>query len=52
MPLNIFTDKAFEGLAQGKEQIIVGSLGPDFDEMISKRNAAFATLSQALKNRG
>ncbi len=39
MPIDKFTDAAYRGLASGRDQIIIGSIGPEetFHEIIDKR---------------
>jgi hypothetical protein len=55
MSLDAFTDQAYEGLAAGKEQVVIGRVGPPipsnpitlekFNEIIDKRKFAFDSLS-------
>lgn len=51
MPLDDFTDAAYKGLASGRDQIIVGSIGsPDtFHEIVDKRRAAFQSLALMMR---
>lgn len=49
MPLDAFTEEAYQGLAAGNEDVYVGSVGPAeaFHEVVTKRRAvvqAFAKL--------
>lgn len=48
MPLNEFIDQAYGGLAEGKDQVIVGGIGPDFNEIVDKRRAAFESLTKMM----
>jgi hypothetical protein len=51
MPLDKFTNEAFAGLVSGKDQIIIGSIGPAdvFNEIVDKRRTAFENLSKMMK---
>jgi len=52
MPLDAFTEEAYKGLTEGKDQIIIGALGPvgpALLEIINKRRTAFETRSGALR---
>jgi hypothetical protein len=51
MPLNAFTDEAYRGLVEGKDQIIVGSIGPAeaFHGIVDKRRQAFSNLASAMR---
>ncbi|KAL8730551.1 MAG: hypothetical protein Q9166_004005 [cf. Caloplaca sp. 2 TL-2023] len=42
MPLDAFTEQAYRALAAGKDQIIIGAIGPEaeFNEMVDKHRAA------------
>jgi len=61
MPLDVFTDQAYEGLAAGKEHVVIGRVGPPipsnpitvekFNEIIDKRKFAFDTLSNYILGR-
>jgi hypothetical protein len=48
MPLGVFTDEAYKGLASGSDQIIIGSVGPadTFNEIVDKRRIAFQNLAK------
>ena len=48
MPLDQFTDQAFTGLFSGKDQIIIGGIGPNFTEIVDKRRRAFDFLTQMM----
>ena len=50
MPVKDFTDQAYEGLVSGKDQILVGSIGPadTFNDIVDKRRNAFEDLSKLL----
>ncbi|KAH8821400.1 oxidoreductase [Xylogone sp. PMI_703] len=51
MPLDAFTEEAYSGLISGKDQIIIGSVGPAdrFNEIVDKRRAAFEDLAQLMR---
>jgi len=51
MPLAAFTEKAYQGLVEGKDQIIIGSIGPadTFNEIVDKRRAAFENLAKMMR---
>ena len=51
MPIDQFTDAAYEGLAAGSDQIIIGSIGPAdmFNEIIDRRRTAFENLAQMMR---
>ncbi|OJZ90888.1 hypothetical protein ASPFODRAFT_125731 [Aspergillus luchuensis CBS 106.47] len=50
MPLEKFTDEAFQGLVEGKDEIIVGGIGPKdvFLDIVDKRRAAATQLARML----
>lgn len=52
MPVDEFTEKAYAGLASGKEEVIIGHLhgisAEATQELLEKRNELFNTLSSAL----
>ena len=50
MPLATFTDEAYKALASGKDQIVIGSIGPadTFNEIVDKRRLAFENLSKMM----
>lgn len=50
MPLERFTDEAFQGLVEGKDEIIVGGIGPRdvFLDIVDKRRAAATQLAKML----
>lgn len=51
MPIKAFTDQAYEGLASGKDQVIIGAIGPadTFHEIVDKRRNAFENLSKMMR---
>lgn len=51
MPLERFTDEAYQGLASGKDEIFVGGIGPGstFSEAVEKRNEVFMWLSKMMR---
>ncbi|KAL8658144.1 MAG: hypothetical protein Q9226_001227 [Calogaya cf. arnoldii] len=52
MPLDQFCDQAYDGLAKGQDQVIVGSIGPKeaFMDIVNKRRAAFESLAKMLRS--
>lgn len=51
MPLDAFTDEAFQRLMTGEEDhIVVGSIGPEemFREVVGKRREVFTGLSKMM----
>jgi hypothetical protein len=61
MPLDVFTDQAYAGLISGKDQVVIGTVGPSIpsnpiteeklNEIIDKRRWAFDTLCDFLYRR-
>ena len=53
MPVDEFTDKAYKGLAAGKDQIVIGTIGPaeTFNEIIDKRRTTFENLSKMMRGK-
>jgi len=51
MPLGQFTDAAYEGLVAGKDQIVIGAIGPadTFNEIIDKRRNTFTFLAKMMR---
>ena len=51
MPLDKFTDGAFNGLLSGSDQVIIGSVGPAtvFNDIVDKRRKAFEDLAKMLR---
>jgi hypothetical protein len=51
MPLDTFTEQAYQGLVEGKDQIVIGSVGPVemFNEIVDKRRTAFANLARMMR---
>ncbi|PWY70996.1 oxidoreductase [Aspergillus heteromorphus CBS 117.55] len=51
MPLAAFTERAYEGLAAGKDEVIVDSIGHAdvFNDIVDKRRAAFTDLAKMLR---
>lgn len=51
MPIDAFTEEAYQGILSGKDQIVIGSIGPadTFNEIIDKRRTAFENLSQLIR---
>jgi hypothetical protein len=50
MELGAFTDAAFHGLTSGKDQIVIGSIGPKeaFDQIVDSRRTAFENLAKVM----
>jgi hypothetical protein len=51
MPLNTFTELAFDELVAGHDEIVIGSAGPadTFNEINQKRRAAFESLAKMMR---
>ncbi|KAA8644047.1 hypothetical protein EYZ11_004467 [Aspergillus tanneri] len=51
MPLDTFTQQAYQGLADGKDQIIIGSIGPadTFNGIVDSRRTAFENLAKMMR---
>lgn len=51
MPLKEFTDQAYQGLVEGKDQVIVGSVGPEglFFDIVNKRRAATTEFAKMMR---
>ncbi|KAF7169689.1 hypothetical protein CNMCM5623_002353 [Aspergillus felis] len=51
MPLDTFTELAFEGLVAGQDQIVIGSIGPaeTFNAIIDQRRKAFEDLANLMR---
>ncbi|KAJ5770932.1 uncharacterized protein N7511_002983 [Penicillium nucicola] len=51
MPVAQFTEAAFEGLAAGKETIVIGSAGPaeEFNDLLDKRRIAFNGMTNLIR---
>ncbi|KAL8760224.1 MAG: hypothetical protein Q9199_000247 [Rusavskia elegans] len=51
MPLNQFCDQAYDGLAKGQDQVIIGSIGPqdNFMDVVNKRRGAFEFLAKMIR---
>ena len=51
MPLAEFCDRAYEGLASGKDQVIIGSIGPreTFMDIVDKRRSTFEFLVNMMR---
>lgn len=52
MPADQFTDEAYKGLAAGKDQIGIGSIGPpeQFYDIVDKRRTAFENLAKIMRS--
>ncbi|RHZ54706.1 hypothetical protein CDV55_102556 [Aspergillus turcosus] len=51
MPVDTFTELAFEGLVAGQDQIVIGSIGPAerFNAIIDQRRQAFEDLAKMMR---
>jgi len=54
MPLSVFTDAAWRGLAEGSDHVIVGTIGPGgkeekYNEVIKNRREIFEWLSKIMR---
>jgi hypothetical protein len=51
MSLDAFTEEAYKALAEGHDQIVIGSVGPaeTFNEIIDKRRSAFGALAKMMR---
>jgi len=51
MPIDTFTRAAYDGLASGSDQVIIGSVGlaKPFNDLIDKRRTAFENLSKMMR---
>ena len=51
MPLDAFTQQVYQGLAEGKDQIVIGSIGPvdTFNGIVDNRRNAFENLSKMMR---
>ncbi|KAL8835770.1 MAG: hypothetical protein Q9176_006718 [Flavoplaca citrina] len=52
MPLGQFCDQAYDGLAKGQDQVIIGSIGPqdNFMDVVNKRRGAFDFLAKMIRS--
>ena len=52
MPLPEFCDKAYDGLVQGNDQVVIGSIGPreQFLDIVNKRRGLFDFLAKMMKS--
>ena len=48
MPLDQFTNQAYDGLISGSDQIVIGGIGPNFQEIVDKRRGAFDLLTKMM----
>lgn len=51
MPVDKFVDETYNGLVSGRDQIVIGAIGPvdTFNEIIDKRRTAFENLAKAMR---
>ncbi|KAL8839736.1 MAG: hypothetical protein Q9170_001607 [Blastenia crenularia] len=52
MPLDQFCNQAYDGLAKGQDQVIIGSIGPpeNFMDIVNKRRGAFDFLAKMIRS--
>ncbi|KAL8675025.1 MAG: hypothetical protein Q9168_000620 [Polycauliona sp. 1 TL-2023] len=52
MPLDQYCDQAYDGLAEGQDQVVIGSIGPkdDFMDIVNKRRSAFDVLAGMIRS--
>jgi short-subunit dehydrogenase involved in D-alanine esterification of teichoic acids len=52
MPLAEFCDKAYVGLSEGSDQVIIGSIGPQeqFMDIVNKRRGVFEFLAKMIRS--
>lgn len=52
MPLAEFCDEAYDGLVSGRDQIVIGSIGPrdQFMDIVDKRRGAFEFLAKIMRS--
>lgn len=52
MPLDKFCDEAYSGLASGKDQVVIGSIGPreKFMDILDKRRGTFEFLAKMIRS--
>ena len=52
MPLDKFCDEAYNGLAGGKDQVVIGSIGPQdkFMDIVDKRRSTFEFLANIMRS--
>jgi hypothetical protein len=52
MPVDQFTDAAHRGLLEGKDQIVIGAVGPaeTFNEIVDKRRDAFENFAKLMRS--
>lgn len=51
MPLDAFTEEVYKALVAGRDQIVIGSVGPAeaFNDIIDKRRNAFTALAKMMR---
>lgn len=52
MPVDRFTNEAHRVLLEGKDQIVIGAVGPaeTFNEIVDKRREAFDNLAKVMRS--
>lgn len=52
MPLAEFCDKAYAGLSEGSDQVVIGSIGPQeqFLDIVNKRRSVFDFLAKMIRS--
>ena len=51
MPLDQFTEEAYQGLAAGKEEVAVGSSQDWYDSFEPKRQECFQNMAKAMRGK-
>ena len=51
MPVDKFTDIAYDGLLSGSDQIVIGSVGPaeEFNQIVHSRRKAVENLGKMMR---
>lgn len=51
MPVDKFVDATYNGLVTGRDQIVIGAVGPAdaFNEIVDKRRTAFENLANLMR---
>ena len=51
MPLDSFCDQAYDGLAKGSDQVVIGSIGPEeqFLDIVNRRRGVFDFLAKMMR---
>jgi hypothetical protein len=54
MPLDVFTNEAYQGLVDGRDQIVIGTIGPvdTVREIADKRRVAVTEIAKMMRQLG